>query len=55
MKQAVFTKSLTISMPPEQYAQIKEITNQCRISMGEWVRDAVAAALKTIQQKEDAM
>jgi hypothetical protein len=55
MKQAVFTKSLTISMPPEQYEQIKEISDQCRISMGEWVRDAVALALKTNQQKEDTI
>jgi len=55
MKQAVFTKSLTISMPPEQYDQIKQITDQCRISMGEWVRDAVAAALTTNQPKEDQM
>ena len=53
MKQAVFTKSLTISMPPEQYEQIKEITDQCRISMGEWVRDAVSSALKTNQPKGD--
>ena len=50
MKQAVFTKSLTISMPPEQYEQIKEITDQCRISMGEWVRDAVSVALDRISE-----
>ena len=55
MKQAIFTKSLTISMPPEQYEQIKEITDQCRISMGQWVRDAVAAALNNIKREEDAM
>ena len=55
MKQAIFTKSLTISMPPEQYEQIKQITDQGRISMGEWVRDAVASALKTNQQKEDTI
>ena len=53
MKQAVFTKSLTISMPPEQYEQIKQITDADQISMGAWVRDAVIAALKTNQQKED--
>ena len=53
MKQAVFTKSLTISMPPEQYDQIKEITDQCRISMGEWVRDAVDASLEKEKQKEN--
>ncbi len=55
MKQAVFTKSLTISMPPEHYEQIKQITDDQQISMGAWVRDAVIAALKTNQQKEDAM
>jgi hypothetical protein len=46
MKQAIFTKSLTISIPPEQYEQIKEITDQGRISMGEWVRGAIDAALE---------
>ena len=55
MKQAVFTKSLTISMPPEHYDQIKQITNAGQISMGAWVRDAVIAALKKLQQKEDTM
>ena len=55
MKQAVFTKSLTISMPPEQYAQIKEITDQSRVSMGEWVRGAVDVALEKEKQKEDTM
>ena len=51
MKQAIFTKSLTISMPPEQYAQIKEITDQSRVSMGEWVRGAVDAALEKNRTK----
>jgi hypothetical protein len=55
MKQAIFTKSLTISMPPKQYAQIKEITDQCRISMGEWVRDAVASALNNTKREGDQM
>ena len=53
MKQAIFTKSLTISMPPEQYEHIKQITNQCRISMGEWVRDAIEGQLLKLQNKED--
>jgi hypothetical protein len=52
MKQAIFTKSLTISMPPEQYDKIKDITDQCRISMGEWVRDAIDAALKNWPTQE---
>ena len=55
MKQAIFTKSLTISMPPEQYEQIKEITEANRISMGEWVRDAVASALNNIKREGDQM
>ena len=55
MKQAIFTKSLTISMPPEQYEQIKQITDQSRISMAEWVRAAVDAALEKEKQKEDTM
>ena len=46
MKQAIFTKSLTISMPPEQYEQIKKITDQRRISMGDWVRNAIDTALE---------
>ena len=53
MKQAIFTKSLTISMPPEKYEQIKQITDQCRISMGEWVREAINAALKNWSPEEE--
>ena len=53
MKQAIFTKSLTISMPPEQYAQIKEITDQSRVSMGEWVRGAVDVALEKLKEDNE--
>ena len=55
MKQAVYTKSLTIAISPEQYAQIKDITDEKHMSMGEWVRDAVEAALSNQQQKGDTM
>jgi predicted DNA-binding protein len=55
MKQAVYTKSLTISMPPEQYEQIKQITDEQQTSMAEWVREAVDAALKKLQRKEDVI
>ena len=51
MKQAIFTKSLTISIAPEQYEQIKEVTDANSISMGEWVRDAIDAALKINRTK----
>ena len=53
MKQAIFTKSLTISMPPEQYEQIKEVTDQGCISMGEWVRNAIDTALKNWPPEEE--
>jgi len=35
--------------------KIKEITDQRRISMGEWVRDAVALTLSNIKQEGDQM
>ncbi len=53
MKQAVFTKSLTIALSPEQYEQIKDITDEKRISMGEWVRGAVEASLKKCLKEEN--
>ena len=49
MKEAFYTKSLTIALKPEQYRQIKEITDANRISMGEWVRVAVEAALEKVK------
>ena len=55
MKQAQYTKSLTISMPPEHFEQIKQITDDQQISMGAWVRDAVIAALEKQLQKEENM
>jgi hypothetical protein len=53
MKQALYTKSLTIALSPEQYAQIKGITDEKHISMGEWVRDALEAALKKCLKEEN--
>ena len=55
MKTARFTKALTIALNPEAYEQIKQITDAEQISIAEWVRDAVDAALKTNQQKEDTI
>ena len=52
MKQAVYTKSLTIAVSPEQYAQIKSITDEKHISMGEWVREAIEASLKNSLKKK---
>jgi hypothetical protein len=53
MKQAIFTESLTIAISPEQHAKIKEITDYRRISMGEWVRDAIDTALKNWPTQEE--
>ena len=53
MKIAKFTKSLTFSICPEAYDQIKAITDERQISMADLVRAAVDDALLTIQQNED--
>ncbi len=55
MKTAQYTKSLTVSLRPEIFEKIKQITDESKISIGEWVRDAIQMALATIQQKEDQM
>ncbi len=53
MKQAQYTKSLTIALPSEHHEQIKRITDEQKISMAEWTREVVAAALETNQEKVD--
>jgi len=50
MKQAVFNKSLTISIRPEVFDLIKEITDVERISISEWFRAAADAALEKTGQ-----
>ena len=45
MKQAVFTKSLSFALRPEAYDQIKQIADEEKISLADWVREAVDAAL----------
>ena len=55
MRKARFRKQLTIAIPQEHFELIKQITDEQEISLAEWVRDAVAAALKTNQPKEEQM
>ena len=55
MKTAQYTKSLTVSLRPEAFDQLKQISDERQISIGEWVRDAIEVALSTIQPKEDQM
>jgi len=49
MREASFTKALTVAFSEETYLKIKSITDQKRISMGEWVR---IAAEKALAEKE---
>jgi predicted transcriptional regulator len=55
MRKSQFSKALTIALPPEQYEQIKQITDDQQISMAEWVRDAVNASLERYQSQTDAI
>ena len=45
MKTACFTKALTVAFSEEVYLKIKEITDEKKISMGEWVRLAAEKEL----------
>jgi len=45
MRKARFQKQLTIALSPEHFELIKQITDAQEISLAEWVRDAVTAAL----------
>ena len=55
MRKARFRKQLTIAIPTEHFELIKQVTDEQEISLAEWVRDAVAAALTTNQPKEYQM
>ncbi len=55
MKVARFIKPLTVAFDQAVFEEIKRITDADQISMGAWVRDAVIAALKKQEQKEDDM
>jgi hypothetical protein len=55
MKTAQFTKSLTVSLHPDVFEKIKQITDERQTSIAEWVRDAIETVLSTIQQKEENM
>jgi len=46
MREAKFTKSLTVALSVEDYQKIKEITDDEKISMAQWVRRAIHTALE---------
>ena len=45
MRVRQFSYSLSVALSPDHWEQIKEITDEQQISMSQWVREAVAAAL----------
>ena len=53
MRKARFQKQLTIAIPPEHFNQIKHFTDEQEISLAQWVREAVAAALTNNKQEEN--
>ena len=55
MRTSQFSRPLTIALPPEHFEKIKGITDEQHISMAQWVRDAVAAALDNINREGDNM
>jgi len=55
MRTAQFTKPLTFALHLEVYEEIKNICDAEKISMAQWVRAAVDAALENKKQKEDTM
>jgi hypothetical protein len=55
MRTSKFTKALTIALPPEHFDQVKQITDEQQVSMAQWVRDAVAAALTNNKKQEGNM
>ena len=53
MREAQFTKSLTVALPIDDYQKIKGITDDERISMAQWVRRAVNMALEGDAAEEE--
>ena len=53
MKEAKYTKPLSIALPPKMYDTVKRITDEARISMSEWFRDAAEKALADLDQEEN--
>ena len=50
-----FSNSLSVALSLDHWEQIKQITDEQQISMAQWVRDAIAAALTINQPKEEQM
>ncbi len=46
MKEAMYVKSLSVALSVDVYQKIKQITDDEKISMAQWVRRAVNQALE---------
>jgi hypothetical protein len=55
MRKAKFQKQLTIAISPEHFEEIKRITDQEQISLAEFCREALAAALKDNLEERAAL
>ena len=54
MREAKFTKPITIYVSKETYQKVKAITDEKKISMAEWFREATEMALLKSNDKEAA-
>ena len=52
MIRPTYTKSMTISVTPGQYEQVKKITDKEYVSMSSWVRNLIEAELTTKKEEE---
>jgi hypothetical protein len=51
MRTSKYNKALTIALPQDHFEQVKKITDEKKISLAEFVRAAVAAALNNIERE----
>ena len=51
MKEAIFTKSISINLAQDTFEKIKEITDLQRVSISEWFRDAAKMKLEKDEQE----
>jgi len=54
MREAQYTKSITIAVQPDVFRKIKEITDRKKISIGEWFRRVAEEDLSKLSGEEGA-
>ena len=53
MKEAIYTKSISINLAEDTFEKIKEITDIQKVSIAEWFRVAAELALNTKKEEGD--